>query len=171
MAKAVLRIKGIKSFYNGIVSNIWAAAAHTEGHITAQMEKFMGTLSQSVTDLSTAIAREFDDIRAAAEATLADLREQVEAVGSENVELKEALEAQVATSEDYLQQINDAQARIDALVAELGANDPEEPVDPDAPHPDHTLPGDLPGAGDHVDNSLPGDQPQVNPLRGGKGRK
>jgi hypothetical protein len=154
MAKALLKIKGVKALYDGIVSNIWAAAAHVEGHITTQMGKFMGTLSESITELSTAIANEFDDIRAAAEATLQELRDQLEAVGSENVELKEALEQQVATSEGYLQQITDAQQRIDALVAQLQENDPVVGGGGDE-HPDNTLPGDLP----HPDNSLPGEQP------------
>lgn len=170
MAKIRFKIKGLRALHRDIIENIWAAAAHTEGHITAQMESNMTTLSEAVTNLSTAVAREFDDIRAAAEATLASLREQLEAVGSENVELKEALEEQVATSEDYLQQITDAQARIEALTEELGRNDPDEtPVDPDV-YPDNTLPGPGSEGGAYPDIDGPGDQPVVNPL-GGKGRK
>jgi hypothetical protein len=33
------------------------------------------------------------------------------------------------------------------------------PVDPNAPRPDHTLPGDLPGNQPHPDQTLPGDLP------------
>lgn len=183
---AKLKVKGLSALYNNIIDNIWAAAAHIEGHITTQMGKFMGTLSESITELSTAIANEFDDIRAAAEATLQELRDQLEAVGSENVELKEALEQQVATSEGYLQQITDAQQRIDALVAQLQENDPvtgggdEHPdntLPGDLPHPDNSLPGDqpypdnsLPGDQPYPDQGLPGDQPQVEP-RSARGRR
>jgi hypothetical protein len=46
-----------------------------------------------------------------------------------------------------------------------------EPVDPNAPHPDNTLPGDLPPNPDdpHPDNTLPGDLPP-DARRGGRRR-
>lgn len=179
---AKLKIKGLSSLYSNIIDNIWAAAAHTEGHITAQMEKFMATLSESITRLSTAVADEFQQIRDQAEANLAATKEALEAAGTENAALAEALQEQVDLNEDLVTQIDEAKARLDALSQELESNDPNSGTDPDV-YPDNSLPtggdantgGDhidnsLPGSQPHPDNSLPGDQPEINPLQG-QGRR
>lgn len=150
-----VKIKGLGSLYQDIIDNIWAAAAHTEGHITRELERLMGTLSDSVTRLSEAIANEFDDIKAAAEATLAELREALAAADADNEALTEALNDQISANEDLVRQIDEAKARLDALSSELEENDQTEevPEDPNAPHVDHTLPGDLP--------ANPDDEPHV----------
>jgi hypothetical protein len=157
---AKLKVKGLSALYNNIIDNIWAAAAHVEGHITTQMEKNMATLSESITRLGSAVANEFEQIKAQAEANLEATKEALEQVGGENEQLKDALEEQVSANEDLLTQISEAQARLDSFSTELESND-EAVYDPDAPRPDNTLPtgGDANTGGDHVDNTLPGEQP------------
>lgn len=106
-------------------------------------------------------------------AVVADLKNSVDGVAERLLPLIENLEANNANLEARLadaladdeeaarlvQEVKDATAEIRGQVDELNAlgNDPSTPVDPDQPHVDNTLPGDLPV----VDNTLP--EPETQP--------
>jgi hypothetical protein len=162
-----LQERGLKSMHKKTLRTIWAAAAHVEGHITRELEKYMATLSESVTRLVQSVTNELAQIRKEAQAAVDAAKKALEEVGSENTQLKSSLQEQVSKNEALVTSIDDAQGRIDAVSGQLESNDPH--VDNTLPgqgsaggeHPDNTLPsgGDANTGGDHVDNTLPGDQP------------
>jgi hypothetical protein len=177
-----LELQGLKSVHKKTLQTIWAAAAHVEGHITRELERYMSTLSESITRLVQAVNTEFDQIRREAQAAVDAAKAALEQVGSENVELQSKLQEQVSKNEALITSIDDARGRLDAISGELEGNDPHpdnelpgagsaggEHPDNTLPgagsaggeHPDNTLPtgGDANTGGDHVDNTLPGQEP------------
>jgi len=162
-----LELQGLKSVHKKTLQTIWAAAAHVEGHITRELEKYMATLSESITRLVQAVNTEFDQIRQEAQAAVDAAKAALEQVGGENVELKNALTEQVSKNENLVQQIDDARGRLDSISGGLEGNDPHPdntlpgPGSAGGEHPDNTLPsgGDANTGGDHVDNTLPGQEP------------
>jgi len=121
----------------------------------------MSDISASLDALLAEVSTEIDQVTA-------ELRAQVEQLTGENVELSAEnaeLARKLGEAADALEQ---AKAKIDAKTEELRANNPPTDgggdggtVDPNEPHPDHTLPGDLPA-------DQPTDQP---PSAGRRGRR
>lgn len=108
-----------------------------------RLEKKMSELSTAVTELQGAV-----------DGVAERLLPKIEALESANATLESSLadaladdEAAAAAFEEAKQATADIRAQADELNS-LGQN-PETPIDPDAPH---------------VDNSLPGPQPEINPL-------
>ena len=157
-----LERQGLKSMHKKTLRTIWAAAAHIEGHITRELEKYMATLNESVTALVEAVSTELAQVRAEAQAAVDAAKAALEAAGSENSALAAALQEQISQNEHLVQTIDDAQARIDALTSQLGENDPRPDNELPGPgsaggeHPDNTLPGPGSEGGAHPDNTLPG---------------
>lgn len=113
-----------------------------------QLEEEMGTLTETVSELEEAVTGLLDGIKDRVDSLL-------EAYQAED----EAEDSAFQTKIDELQSENDTAAEqikglIDQINAGLNAGD-GEPVDPNAPIPDQSLPGDQP----EPDQTLPGDLP------------
>jgi chromosome segregation ATPase len=98
-------------------------------------------VNQTMTDISTSLDALLAEVTTEIDQATAALQTRVDELTGENVALSEENAALVEQLQSSITALTDAKDKIDAKTEELRANNPSGNEDP---HPDQTLPGDLP---------------------------
>ena len=124
---AEVAIRRAKRFAKTLAATV---VVQVNTHTTQKMEQIMSELSR----LSEAVERELSD-DASQNELIATLKAQLE-------EAQAAVGEAVEGEQEAVDRLNEALAVASAAADRLESNDPRNPDD--EPHPDQTLPGDLP---------------------------
>jgi hypothetical protein len=129
------------------------------------LEKKMSDLGTAVADLQSAV----DGVAQRLLPEIAALEDALAAAQSDDADAAAAAAdaaaavANIRTEVDRLNALgSDPTTPVDPEAPPVEPPVVETPADPNAPHPDNTLPN--PDDQPHPDQSLPGDQPVINPL-------